>query len=599
MSSKRIRQEYKAHTINSRNLKMNLSHDTSIDIHSPAHKDSKSQKTIKKRLMFTDTEHKQKIYSKTHKKSPKAASPGKTSSIDTPRLLKNPKTLTPTMKSPRKSQKFSSPFKANSLQLRSNYSNNSVTTPRLSKQDTQKSFKDSSEILKKKKSATLISMKQALRKSPKIVITSPSIESIPYTNEKRQSQLKKGKSKKNSDTNRTKIKNTSASNIDVSMSMKDVYGLKEPIVVLQKLPNVNSHTPPLVKNHVKSVRNSSSNYSNTSPKIFKSVIGSPLEISKLSGKRHLKTRSTKQNIWSPSKVQEIIAVCPLKASTPKEKEQLDQVTNSNELHIEQEVQDKNGTYELDEPKTPSLRKKLQERQSAKKANSMANTAKKNVKVRFTSPLPDSRCIYGLRSQKDQVKDPNNVTIEVKLDKKLARSPVHRQSQRISNGNIPGVNYLTPTPKSYHKSKSTANVNISSPSSFNFSVKTPDSKYSSTKKVPNFAEIHKKMFAKSESVVDAKRRLERRHMALTALKVKELTRHKINSKEESVLPNEPCRGSYNRFGFKITKTDAINSIIKQRSSHLIRTKQHQKSRQILKGVRTNRRFELQMKSRNMK
>lgn len=39
--------------------------------------------------------------------------------------------------------------------------------------------------------------------------------------------------------------------------------------------------------------------------------------------------------------------------------------------------------------------------------------------------------------------------------------------------------------------------------------------SSTKKVPNFAEIHKKNFSKMESLVDLKKRIEERHVTLNA------------------------------------------------------------------------------------
>lgn len=42
----------------------------------------------------------------------------------------------------------------------------------------------------------------------------------------------------------------------------------------------------------------------------------------------------------------------------------------------------------------------------------------------------------------------------------------------------------------------------------------DRKNSATKKVPNFAEIHKRIFAKSESIVDAKRRIEKKHLTLS-------------------------------------------------------------------------------------
>jgi hypothetical protein len=42
------------------------------------------------------------------------------------------------------------------------------------------------------------------------------------------------------------------------------------------------------------------------------------------------------------------------------------------------------------------------------------------------------------------------------------------------------------------------------------------KKSSTKKVPNFGRIHEQMFAKSESLVDVKKRLEARHQAFSNL-----------------------------------------------------------------------------------
>lgn len=42
------------------------------------------------------------------------------------------------------------------------------------------------------------------------------------------------------------------------------------------------------------------------------------------------------------------------------------------------------------------------------------------------------------------------------------------------------------------------------------------KKSSTKKVPNFGKIHERMFNKSESLVDAKKRLEARHLAFSNL-----------------------------------------------------------------------------------
>lgn len=48
---------------------------------------------------------------------------------------------------------------------------------------------------------------------------------------------------------------------------------------------------------------------------------------------------------------------------------------------------------------------------------------------------------------------------------------------------------------------------------NFALFTA-SKTSTAKKAPNFALIHERKFAKLESLVDAKKRLERRHVALS-------------------------------------------------------------------------------------
>ncbi|KAG7204217.1 hypothetical protein KM043_002048 [Ampulex compressa] len=121
-------------------------------------------------------------------------------------------------------------------------------------------------------------------------------------------------------------------------------------------------------------------------------------------------------------------------------------------------------------------------------------------------------------------------------------------------------------------------------------KNKDLKSSAAKKMPNFSEIHKKMFAKSESLTDAKKRIQARHATLFGSKVS-LTPAKSN--QRIPLPNEK-NGTYNHVGYKIRMKDAVN-IVSRKQPYDLRMKRQEQNRQILKGVRTNRRFELQMKS----
>ncbi|XP_076638322.1 uncharacterized protein LOC143350249 isoform X2 [Colletes latitarsis] len=556
MSAKRARQEYNIQTpIRSKRTKSGHN----IDMHSTIHKVSKNQRRSTRCIALTNTAYVQKTHTKASKKSPRNVSSSKKHSINSSKLLITPKKLSLTIKSPIKSQKSS--FKNNSLQRKAHLSDIHISTPEI--------YKFTPEKMNKSKRTSLLSMKQGLRsfsKSPKIMLKSPNSKLvskkspkseilgkqwIPHSNEKKLSQLKKRKttSTRNSNADKTKLAHAAVRNIDVAtsmglISMKDAFALKEPVVVLQRLPIPCSSS--LVGMYVKNLQNN--NNDNVSLEELNSTANSSLEKSKSNITRHFKTRGKKRNTKSPSKLQKIIAVSPLKASTPREKEQLCEMNDKHEVEHEQE-NGKNETYELTEPKTPNLRKKQQKKRSASAANLNKKATKKNIKVHFTSSKSlrslkssssDTNPIYRLRKQKEQIKDPRKVTIRIKSKRNIGKSPVnvfHRRSQFVSNENVSSAECFTPKHQSHNKSKSITNINAASSSPLNYSVKKSDPNYSATKKVPNFTQIHKRLFAKSESIIDAKKRLKERHVALTSSRVKRSPKSEINSQDGNILRNK--------------------------------------------------------------
>lgn len=441
--------------------------------------------------------------------------------------------------------------------------------------------------------------------------------------------------------------------------------LKEPVVVLQRLSHIvpfvsSPRSPSLAGTRVSSRLNFSNK--NASEKMFNSTPGRLPRLSKSNETRQLRARHNDRNTpVTPVKSRVIgkTAVSSLKASlptvtitnplmssTPRDKRQqsksnenremvetsrtYDTALDSSKLNVtyspstrqettvngengEEELKDKDGTYELAEPKTPSLRKKLQKQQSSDETDSNEKLAKESLKVRFTSPSPDTSTNrpYGSRlrmsgNKKEAVNDSSNVMMRATPKKDMLRSPADGFRTRpniVSRGaTSPTVVMRRLTASSSQKRskiKSVTNPSVSSPLlTFGSSVKQPDPKYSATKKIPNFMKIHKRMFAKSESVIDAKKRLKERHTTLTTLKVNKSITTKISSEEGNRLPNEPTStGAYTRYGFKIRKNDAINCIMRSSNLRSIRDKKQQETRAIIKGVRTNRRFELQMQARN--
>lgn len=249
---------------------------------------------------------------------------------------------------------------------------------------------------------------------------------------------------------------------------------------------------------------------------------------------------------------------------------------------EQKSPERNVTYELLEPKTPSLRKKAGKR-SFREANLSDMHSKKTPKVRFTPSRLSLKNIVANIKQRDKVPSRQSPSVSRSRDVPLRRSPMQNSKSvksLMKPATQPRIVIVTPSPTKTSMTLATKSVSAT--------------KYSATKKAPNFSRIHKKLFSQAESVIDAKRRLEERHRTLTRTSRK--TASPAGS-SNGISAGQSKNCFYTRFGYRLTKSDATNYMTRKGQLQS-REKQKQESRELLRGVRMNRRFELQMRARKM-
>ncbi|KZC06359.1 PREDICTED: putative uncharacterized protein DDB_G0285119 [Dufourea novaeangliae] len=642
MSPKRIREEYRTpssvNTRARRKKQHNNDNNTSNNVHSIINKESKNLRSEKKGnlLISTDMESIQVSHNDTLNETTDNLSSRRMYFNNPSSQLRTPKSVSFTIESPMASQTFEKSSKNNSSQLKSNVSKGHVNAS-LSIDEVSDCVEDVSESKNKNKRATLNTTKQSLKKSsksPKIVLKLSKSNSASKKEQLSKLKMLDRNETKISPLNRRKsiinniiIKNTAGYDTDEVVStngnnIKDTLLLKKPVVILQRLPSITPFTSFLSASMEMSVNESHNYNNNTSRKISKSRVRRSNSNAKNNDKRMIR---------SPHKLQEPVAE-PLMSSTPTNCSKLQErsgkdktiktsytpnitfdMNNSETLDSKQQIslsaetedseaRHKNGTYELVMPKTPNLRRKLREMQN--KEIDQINSSKKKTRKGFSqrsSPDMNSTYEFLLRtspSNKEVTPNPNHTSPTKNVKKNVSKLPLvlGKKSSYRSNKIVSTTASVTPLSKSRSNSKAPNNAKtVSKSSPFVPFIKKPDPKKSATKELPNFAEIHKRMFAKSESVVDAKRRLEERHTALTTLKINDLPGSSTKLKKKPLSHNSN-RSPHNRFGFKIRKNDATNCILKKRN---FRDKQQQQNRAILQGVRTNRRFELQMKFRNIK
>lgn len=379
--------------------------------------------------------------------------------------------------------------------------------------------------------------------------------------------------------------------------VRNAFVLKKPMVLLQKLSDIiksSSLSSSMISICVNDqFRNSNIN---VHPKVFDTIFNHSQKSLKLNDERKTTSRKKSKEILFQEKSPRdkiitmhecgnanAVSFSPFLSSTPKDKETLRNAkkkndtrrTSYNELNKsqknitltveenEQKVKKQDTTYELIEPKTPNLQKRMHKERNAKKENFYQRVTR-NSKIRFTNRLSDIKNNSPLRTSNSEKKQINNFATNTPKNssrKNILRSPTRMRSNSIR-----------------------------------------DSVPSTTKEVPNFAKIHKKMFAKSESIVDAKKRIIDRHTKITASKKKyNSEKERLNSQGENQLARrkKSNENSSSRLEPRIRKREAIEHILKNKNNTSHLTKSKEENRAILKGVRTNRRFELQMKFRNRK
>ncbi|XP_032668098.1 uncharacterized protein LOC116842667 [Odontomachus brunneus] len=281
---------------------------------------------------------------------------------------------------------------------------------------------------------------------------------------------------------------------------------------------------------------------------------------------------------------------------------VDQVTELNKSQNSK----RDVTYELKDPQTPGLRQMIRKRTAVNAADANLPSAKKFCRVRFANIGSDGNSVHNSISKSIGNRQ-SSVTRNSGVQRNIAIMNSAHKSKRIEIRKFSHESLASPLNAKSSSRMSTSRGRLHSFNAASLSLgkiqATPkrlesvgknSEKRSSVKKVPNFKRMHEKMFAKSESVVDAKKRLESRHLEFATKKVLSEVDAKKGMK---LLPSDTSNGTYNRFGFKLRKAEATHVILKKQTV-FSRQKQQHETRTVLKSVRTNRRFELQMKARNI-
>ncbi|XP_014477752.1 PREDICTED: probable serine/threonine-protein kinase nek3 [Dinoponera quadriceps] len=261
------------------------------------------------------------------------------------------------------------------------------------------------------------------------------------------------------------------------------------------------------------------------------------------------------------------------------------------------------TYELKDPQTPGLRQMIKKRTMTDANLSIKGDTKKFCRVRFANITPDGNGAHGSigKSIGLQSSVPRNDTTQrnIRIRNLTYKTSSKAQIPKSNKNSLVSQLKLSPkicgvTPKGRLHALNAMTINLgkiqATPKGLE-SVEKKSERKSSIKKVPNFRRIHEKMFANSESVVDAKKRLETRHLEFATKNID------VKKGVKPLPPSNTTNGTYNRFGFKLRKAEATHVILKKQTV-FSRQKQQHETRTVLKSVRTNRRFELQMKARNL-
>ena len=287
--------------------------------------------------------------------------------------------------------------------------------------------------------------------------------------------LRRSNNRRRSQLNKHKNENTLMNDCHTNdILIRNTFMLKKPMVLLQRLSNIikssSSLSSSMISIHINDqFRNSNIN---VHPKVFDTIFNHSQKSLKLNNER--KARKKSKEILS-HEFGNAVSFTPFLSSTPKDKETLndtkekhdtkrtsynDNTTyelNKNQTNItlaveedQREVKKKDATYELIEPKTPNLRRRLHEERNAKKENFDQRVTIKNSKVRFANSLLDRNYEYNSPpptsyNEKKQINNLATITPKNSSKKNILGSPNHIKSSSIK-GKIPGINLFI----AYHK-----------------------------------------------------------------------------------------------------------------------------------------------------
>lgn len=263
--------------------------------------------------------------------------------------------------------------------------------------------------------------------------------------------------------------------------------------------------------------------------------------------RH-RNRSNIENISEPSLLETYFTESNDSSQSLFSNDTKQNITYDNDDMEKKQKNNRDNTYELEQPQTLSLKRMIKKRTSTD-ANLTLRDNSKKTKVRFadvasggdsarksTNQLNRSRSSI---SHDANAQNRSNIMNSAYKSKKVETpkltrnsliSSFKRSSPRI-HGGTPKTQLsrlqVTPKTSASIENKSGKTKSLIFHIYFDFILYSNnvglliEKKSSMKKKVPNFGRIHEQMFAKSESLVDAKKRLEARHLAFSNLSISNL------------------------------------------------------------------------------
>ncbi|XP_043490448.1 inactive protein tyrosine kinase pTKL-like isoform X2 [Polistes fuscatus] len=234
-------------------------------------------------------------------------------------------------------------------------------------------------------------------------------------------------------------------------------------------------------------------------------------------------------------------------------------SQNNTINVnEKEKNIANETYELREPKTPYLQAKCRKRKAEERNSDNERDTKRTCKVHFAASesrittlnnknaeLNPSISLFKPESVNNR--DIRKIPIVKSMSRSVSNSSTNKNTQNseIKKSLFNNTRKIEKTPSStLNKTKLIG------------SEEKTDIKVHSAKKIPNFHEIHTKLFSKMESLVDNRIRLIKQHKALKSINVSKLNTQKNVKRSPTKTKND----GYNRFGFKIRKPEATNIVL---------------------------------------